>query len=112
MNNTIPVTTKIELKYSKSVTPTVIPTGTNLNLYFDGKSTIYAYFNHEGVTRPLRITNLHKYFGSRFKKMPSISYLQKQELDGVCSTVNGKRVEPDGFDEFGAPSWLLVLGLI
>ena len=112
MNNTIPVTTKIELKYSHSVTPTVIPTGTNLNLYFDHKSTIYAYFNHEGVTRPLRITNLHKYFGSRFKKMPSISQLQKQELDGVCSTVNGKRVEPDGIDEFGAPSWLLVLGLI
>jgi hypothetical protein len=32
--------------------------------------------------------------------------------DGVCESVLGCQVEPDGHDEKGFPSWLLALGMI
>lgn len=43
---------------------------------------------------------------------PSLEELEEQSNDGVCDSVLGERVEPDGTDEFGSPSWLLVLGMI
>lgn len=32
--------------------------------------------------------------------------------DGTCETPNGNAVEPDGVDSDGAPSWLMIHGLI
>lgn len=43
---------------------------------------------------------------------PSVQELEEQSNDGVCDSVLGERVEPDGWDEHGSPSWLLALGLI
>ncbi len=43
---------------------------------------------------------------------PSIGKLERQSNDGVCDSILGKRVEPDGWDEHGSPSWLLALGMI
>jgi len=43
---------------------------------------------------------------------PSIEELEEQCNDGVCDSVLGERVEPDGTDEYGSPSWLLALGMI
>lgn len=45
-------------------------------------------------------------------KVPSMRKLTKWNDEGVCQTVFGARVEPDGTDEYGAPSWLLAMGLI
>lgn len=45
-------------------------------------------------------------------KPPSFSKLEKMSDVGVASSVLGKRVEPDGTDEYGSPSWILVMGLI
>lgn len=45
-------------------------------------------------------------------RAPSVAKLEKWSNDGVCLSVLGKRVEPDGEDEHGSPSWLLALGLI
>jgi len=45
-------------------------------------------------------------------KMPSERCLMQGANDGICKTPIGKRVEPDGHDEYGYPSWLLILGLI
>jgi len=45
-------------------------------------------------------------------KPPSLSSLERMVEDGVSKSVLGKRVEPDGTDEYGSPSWLLVLGMI
>jgi len=44
-------------------------------------------------------------------KVPSLAKLEKYSDDGVASTPFGGRIEPDGWTE-GAPSWLLVMGLI
>ena len=45
-------------------------------------------------------------------KTPSIKTLEHQEWDGVCKTPAGKKVEPDGYDPDGFPSWLRILGVI
>lgn len=45
-------------------------------------------------------------------KMPSDRQLEKWTYDSVVKSVYGNRVEPDGFDSDGSPSWLLALGLI
>ena len=31
--------------------------------------------------------------------------------DGVSDSVFGERVEPDGYDERGGPSWLMAMGI-
>lgn len=112
MKHTFPLATKVNIKYSKSRFPAEYPAGTKVELYFDGNSTTYAFFDKDGVTRPLRISNLHKYFGTQFKKCPSVASLSRMSDEGYCTTVNGEKTEPDGFDKYGAPSWLLVVGVI
>lgn len=45
-------------------------------------------------------------------KAPSLATLEKWSNDGVAKSLMGKRVEPDGHDPEGSPSWLLTLGFI
>jgi DNA-directed RNA polymerase subunit RPC12/RpoP len=47
-----------------------------------------------------------------FPKPPSVRQMEKWVDDGVAKSIDGKRVEPDSFSSGGAPSWLLVLGMI
>ena len=44
--------------------------------------------------------------------VPTVKTLEKWSESGICKSVFGKKVEPDGTDPEGAPSWLLALGLI
>ena len=116
MNNIIPVVTLRDLNYSKSNPPVVIPTGTNLDLSFSESNRAKAVFHFNGVRHGLLVSNLHKTVkatnGVKFQKMPSMNRLEKMSNDGVCTTVTGKRVEPDGVAEDGSASWLLVAGVI
>lgn len=43
---------------------------------------------------------------------PSMEELEESVSDGVCDSVLGEPVEPDGWDCHGSPSWLLALGMI
>lgn len=43
---------------------------------------------------------------------PSMDEIDEAMCDGVCMSVAGETIEPDGHDEHGSPSWLLVFGLI
>jgi hypothetical protein len=45
-------------------------------------------------------------------RVPTIQTMNKWIRDGVAKSVFGERVEPDGIDEHGSPSWILFLGLI
>ena len=47
-----------------------------------------------------------------FSKPPSLGTMNRWSMDGVAKAVDGSRVEPDGFASSGAPSWLLVMGVI
>jgi hypothetical protein len=44
--------------------------------------------------------------------VPEFDELEEMGMDGDCESVLGNSVEPDGYDEYGAPSWLLAFGLI
>jgi hypothetical protein len=46
------------------------------------------------------------------KKCPSMKTLEKYSNDSICKSIGGKTVEPDGYDQDGYPSWLLVLNII
>jgi|TARA_R110000744_G_scaffold57781_3_gene121049 metal-dependent amidase/aminoacylase/carboxypeptidase family protein len=43
---------------------------------------------------------------------PELETLEFWTWDSVVETLEGGRIEPDGFDHTGCPSWLLVLGLV
>lgn len=43
---------------------------------------------------------------------PSMDELEESANDGVCQSIAGETVEPDGYDEHGSPSWLLALDMI
>jgi hypothetical protein len=45
-------------------------------------------------------------------KMPGLKTLEKYSSEGIAKSVFGARVEPDGVDAEGSPSWLLFAGLI
>lgn len=46
------------------------------------------------------------------KRLPSEATLREAVFDGVCESVTGDTVEPDGYGPDGAPSWLRALGMI
>jgi hypothetical protein len=87
-------------------TGAVIPAGTLFNVLFN--CTAFAQLNPAGTldTYRVRCASLPRYFDA-FEK-PSLDELD----DSICPSITGESVEPDGFDEYGAPSWLIALGLI
>ena len=51
-------------------------------------------------------------WGLAYGEKPDFETLEGWEEEGGAEAVDGCWVEPDGVCEHGAPSWLLVLGLI
>jgi len=47
-----------------------------------------------------------------FPTPPSLKTMEKWSNDGAAKSIDGARVEPDGFSPSGAPSWMLVVGVI
>lgn len=45
-------------------------------------------------------------------RAPSLKTLEKWTADGIAKSIGGKKVEPDGHDENGLPSWMIVMGII
>lgn len=43
---------------------------------------------------------------------PDMRQLSEWSYDSVCESVLGHMVEPDGYDGYGFPSWLIVLGIV
>lgn len=52
------------------------------------------------------------FFNNFGLKPPTFKTATKWMNDGVARSVFGKKVEPDGYDSDGSPSWLIVMGLI
>lgn len=100
-----------EITFKKS--GVVIPVGEKISLTFqrDGEHGLFTmiikYNDQEFKVRNYRIFNYLK--GVR---IPSEKTLWKWSEDGVCKSVFGHKIEPDGVDHQGSPSWLLLIGLI
>lgn len=83
---------------------TIIPVGT--------KVVEWCPNNVTGLIR-LETGNIVRIRNAFKSKAPkSMKTLEKWVENGVAKSVLGKRVEPDGYDDEGSPSWLLVFGII
>jgi hypothetical protein len=101
-------TTTAELKLKDG---TVYPIGTTFELRWDKERYGTTFATTAGREVKLGTARLHKYFN--VSKPPTVNTLMKWEFDsGTCKTVLGKKTEPDGTDEYGSPSWMLVMGVI
>lgn len=80
----------------------VIPAGSKIICFESDR--IMQVLRPDGGTARVRIT-------SGFNRPPNAK-LEKWALGGVCRSVLGAKVEPDGHGPNGEPSWLLALGLI
>lgn len=59
---------------------------------------------YDGTVYRLRYTSVFK--------QPNMHTIESAVCDGVCESILGQTVEPDGYDDHGFPSWLLALGVI
>jgi len=106
-----------------------IPAGTIVDITFPlrPKSDIYgsaALYTNEadhdptvmilsanGITVRCRASNWNRYFKTN-GKVPTEKTLMNWMEDGICKSLGGNQVEPDGWSFDGTPSWLLALSLI
>ena len=93
-------TTQKEIKMKDG---TIVPKGSPVTFLPDSDSRCLVQGERPEPYR-VRITSAFK--------VPSMRSLEKYSYDGIAKSVLGKRVEPDGRDEHGSPSWLLVIGVI
>jgi hypothetical protein len=47
-----------------------------------------------------------------FPTPPSLKTMERWSENGIARSIDGSNVEPDGFSYGGAPSWMLVVGMI
>jgi hypothetical protein len=76
----------------------------------------------EGVERRVRLNpyRLHRLVevvapngdGIPMDCAPDEDELERLVCDSICPSLTGESVEPDGHDSHGAPSWMLLLGLV
>lgn len=98
---------------AKSKTGIEIKAGETVTVAFDLKTKSGAPF-YAGFS--MRTDDGRKINSNNFArlglKVPSERKLENWSNDGICESIFGETVEPDGTDEHGSPSWLLALGLI
>jgi hypothetical protein len=78
--------------------------GTLIEFVRPGDLPTVGIWNVNGVERKMRYRSIIR--------KPSMESLEKWSDDGICNSVFGARVEPDGYGPQGEPSWLLAMGLI
>ena len=84
-----------------------IRTGSQIEIAFEQIGYKYGiHLRHQNNNFKVSLQLLKKLQGI---KQPSIKTLQKWEYNGISKSVFGKTVEPDGHDEYGSPSWTLLL---
>jgi hypothetical protein len=81
----------------------VVPVGTPI-LRFVKESPSRCIISINGKEGQVRVTSA--------RKAPSMATLERYDMDGICKSVGGKTVEPDGWDDNNTPSWLLAMGMI
>ena len=90
----------------------VVTKGTLVSIEFDkenlGKVVCHT-IGGEKIKFPVIVA--YKYVKG-FPKPPTMEKMMKWQEDGFCKSILGERVEPDGIDAQGSPSWLLALGFI
>ncbi len=96
----------------KSKTGTVIAKGEKVTVAFDvqsGAEKSASRFSVQTDDGRRIVTADFKAVGF---KAPGLATLERYSDAGVAKSVFGARVEPDGWDASGSPSWMLAIGII
>lgn len=89
-----------------------IPANDTVYVWFSPKKhPTFGFVQHVDEIKIIRLATAFDKL-TKFQRPPSMSTLMRWSNDGIGLTVLGNRVEPDGYDHTGAPSWELVLGII
>ena len=83
---------------------TVIPQGTELVFVRHSEMPTVGVFSFNGRELKMRYRTVIK--------NPTMRSLEKWSMDGICKSVFGAKVEPDGYGVNGQPSWLIAMGMI
>jgi hypothetical protein len=103
---------KTTVKEIKMKDGSVVPVGTMLEVRFPKE--------HRGTGAFVTSSGLSREYGMHTKaliiflglKVPTEKTLWNWTMEGYAKSLGGKKVEPDGWDSEGNPSWLLALGYI
>lgn len=82
----------------------ILPAG--LPVSFDKANPSRCLVSHESRAEPYRVRVTSAF------RAPSMAKLELWNYDGVCKSIGGERVEPDGWDSNNTPSWMLAMGVI
>lgn len=87
-----------------------IPVGTEVSVTWNGIRPVASIPTIRD--EPLNLSNkgIALMFGFNVPNMAQLEEWHNE--DGGCESILGNWVEPDGYDEHGAPSWMLSLCLI
>lgn len=92
---------------------TFIEKGTEVTVVFDPNRPSLALLKIETRPEPVKVSTIHLHdYLEGFKMPPSRAQLAKWLASGRCQSVRGQSVAIDDWDQYGSPSWLLVLGLV
>jgi hypothetical protein len=101
---------KCELKKEiKKKSGEVIPAGTSLHVYVERENPMVAWAENASFKVRLPSASLQKYF-DEFDEF-GMDELEEAMFDGICPSLTGESIEPDGWDSEGFPSILIASGL-
>lgn len=106
MNQVYKTTAQSSLKFKAELNLPEIPEGAEIEITYEGE-TGKGSVHYNG--RAFRVGNkaIAKITGN---EAPSLEELE--EYDSIVPSILGNDVEPDGYDEYGSPSWMIALGFI
>ncbi len=105
------LTTKKEIKL-KSLES--IPVGESGTVRFEQSlsgNTLLLFFS-PSLKREIKLKSRNMANNFKGFKEPSMKTLERWSDEGIAESILGERVDPDGYDSYGSPSWLLVFGII
>lgn len=82
----------------------LLPKGLEVDVRFTKETSSVCIVNANDKEYTLRCKSVFE--------PPDMETLKEWNSDGGCESVLGNWTEPDGYDEYGAPSWIMVLGFI
>lgn len=87
-----------------------IPAGSQVEVVFKQENPTKMTISANGISIRCRSALWNHYFKN--KNMPTMRTIEKWSCDGICKSLAGHTVEPDGWSYDGTPSWMLAMGMI
>lgn len=94
----------------KSSTGRIFPKGSEVEVKPFGVHGIKVFHQDHAKAICVKYERASVYLQG-FPKPPSQKQIERWYEQGICQSVDGKRVEPDGYSPNEWPSWMIVMGV-